>query len=276
MKRIGAEAAVFSRSVYLQYIALFQWATLRGYIAYKVLLPVTQILFFVELGVYGTGRQNALYFALGNALQVTAQAGLYGTIATVANERQFGTLPMLLASPANRLVTFLSRAIVNVLDGIVTVLFGLGITVVVFGLDLRHANLWLLGLCVLLISLTTAGLGLLFGSLGLIMRDAIAISNVVYYLLLVLCGINFPISRLPGLVQVVSYGLPLTRGVQAARQAAAGASITQVGGLLVGELLVGVLYALCGYVLFRWLEAFFLGVVGDKINPFGLSVRFFG
>ena len=255
MKRIGAEAAVFSRSVYLQYIALFQWATLRGYIAYKVLLPVTQILFFVELGVYGTGRQNALYFALGNALQVTAQAGLYGTIATVANERQFGTLPMLLASPANRLVTFLSRAIVNVLDGIVTVLFGLGITVVVFGLDLRHANLWLLGLCVLLISLTTAGLGLLFGSLGLIMRDAIAISNVVYYLLLVLCGINFPISRLPGLVQVVSYGLPLTRGVQAARQAAAGASITQVGGLLVGELLVGVLYALCGYVLFRWLES---------------------
>jgi ABC-2 type transport system permease protein len=254
MKRLGAETAVFARSVYLQYIALFQWATLRGYIAYKVLLPVTQIVFFVELGVYGTGRQNALYFALGNALQVTAQAGLYGTIATVANERQFGTLPMLLASPANRLVTFLSRAIVNVLDGIVTVLFGLGVTVVVFGLDLHHANLWLLGLCVLLISLTTAGLGLLFGSLGLIMRDAIAISNVVYYLLLVLCGINFPVSRLPGLVQVISYCLPLTRGVQAARQAAAGASITEVGGLLAGELLVGVLYALCGYVLFRWLE----------------------
>ena len=254
MNALAAEAAVFARSVYLQYIALFQWATLRGYIAYKVLLPVTQILFFVELGVYGTGRQNALYFALGNALQVTAQAGLYGTIATVANERQFGTLPMLLASPANRLVTFLSRAIVNVLDGMVTVLVGLGLTVIVFGLDLHRANLWLLALCVLLISLTTAGLGLLFGSLGLIMRDAITIANVVYYLLLVLCGINFPISRLPGLVQVISYGLPLTRGVQAARQVAAGASITQVGGLLAGELLVGVVYALCGYALFRWLE----------------------
>jgi len=255
MNRIGAEAAVFARSVYLQYIALFQWATLRGYIGYKVLLPVTQILFFVELGVYGTGRQNALYFALGNALQVTAQAGLYGTIATVANERHFGTLPILLASPANRLVTFLSRAIVNVLDGIVTVLFGLGVTVVVFGLDLHRANLWLLGLCVLLISLTTCGLGLLFGSLGLIMRDAITIANVVYYLLLVLCGINFPISRLPGAVQVISYGLPLTRGVDAARQAAGGASIEHVAGLLVGELVVGVLYALCGYALFRWLES---------------------
>lgn len=256
MKRLVAEATVFARSIYLQYVALFQWATVRGYIAYKVLLPVTQILFFVELGVYGTGRQNALYFALGNALQVTAQAGLYGVISTVANEREFGTLPMLLASPANRLVTFLSRAIVNVLDGIVTVLFGLGITVLIFGLDLHRANLLLLGLCVVLISLTTAGLGLLFGSLGLIMRDAITIANVVYYLLLVLCGINFPISRLPGAVQVISYGLPLTRGVEAAREAAAGASITQIGGLLAGELLVGVLYAMCGYVVFRWLEAY--------------------
>jgi ABC-2 type transport system permease protein len=163
---------------------------------------------------------------------------------------------MLLASPANRLVTFLSRASVNVIDGIVTVVAGLGVTVVIFGLDLHNANLALLGLCVVLISLTTAGLGLLFGSLGLITRDAITIANVVYYLLLILCGINFPISRLPGAVQVISYGLPLTRGVEAARQAAAGASITQVGGLLAGELLVGILYALSGYVVFRLMEAY--------------------
>jgi len=52
MKHLGLEAGVFARSLYLQYVALFQWATVRGYIAYKVLLPVTQILFFVELGVY--------------------------------------------------------------------------------------------------------------------------------------------------------------------------------------------------------------------------------
>jgi ABC-2 type transport system permease protein len=74
----------------------------------------------------------------------------------------------------------------------------------------------------------------------------------VYYLLLVLCGINFPISRLPEVVQVASYGLPLTRGVEAAREVATGASITQIGGLLLGELLVGVVYALAGYMLFRW------------------------
>jgi ABC-2 type transport system permease protein len=256
MSRVAAEAAVFARSTYLQYVALFQWATVRGYVAYKVLLPVTQILFFVELGIYATGRQNALYFALGNALQLTANAGIFGVIATVANERQFGTLPILLGSPANRLVTFLSRAIVNVIDGIATVVIGLLVAVILFGLDLQHANLPLLGLCVLVLSGTTAGLGLMFGSIGLVMRDAIIIANVVYYILLVVCGINFPVSSLPGPLQLVSYALPLTRGVQAAREAAAGASLQHVAGLLSGEVLVGLVWAFGGYVLFRLLEGY--------------------
>ena len=254
MRKLLAETGVFLRSTYLQYVALFQWASVRGYVAYKVILPVTQILFFVELGVYATGKQNALYFALGNALQLTANAGIFGVIATVANERQYGTLPILLASPSNRLVTFLSRAIVNVIDGIATVTVALTVAVLLFGLDLHHANFAVLAFCVVVISLTTAGLGLMFGSIGLVMRDAIIIANVVYYVLLIVCGINFPVSRLPGVVQVISYSLPLTRGVQAARDAAAGASFGQVSGLVAGELLVGVLWALAGYVLFRLLE----------------------
>ena len=255
MTTFAAYTQIFLRSTWLQYLALFQWATLRGYVGYKLILPITQILFFVELGVYATGRQNALYFAIGNAMQITANAGIFGVIATVANERQYGTLPMLLASPANRLVTFLSRAVVNTIDGISSVIVALALVVVIFGLNLNQANLPLLGLCVLIVSMTTAGLGLLFGSIGLVMRDAIVIANVVYYLLLVFCGINFPVDRLPLAMQVIAYSLPLTRGVEAARMAAAGASFSDVSGLLAGELTIGVVYAAIGYALFRWLES---------------------
>jgi ABC-2 type transport system permease protein len=254
VRRLAGEAGVFARSTYLQYIALFQWATVRGYVAYKIILPVAQMLFFVELGVYATGPGNAGYFALGNALQITANAGIFGVIATVANERQFGTLPILLGSPATRIVTFLSRAVVNVIDGVATVLIGFLIAMLFFGLDLRHADVPLLAVCVVVVSISTAGLGLMFGSIGLVMRDAIIIANVVYYLLLITCGVNFPVSRLPAAVQVVSYSLPLTRGVEAAREAVAGASLGHVGGLLAGELAVGAVWALCGYVLFRVLE----------------------
>ena len=254
MRRLASEVAVFARSTYFQYVALFQWASARGYVAYKILLPVAQMLFFVELGVFATGPENAPYFALGNALQLTANAGIFGVIATVANERHFGTLPILLGSPANRLVTFMSRAVVNVLDGIVTVIIGFVIAIGLFGLDLHHANIPLLALCVVVVSLSTAGLGLMFGSVGLVMRDAIIVANVIYYLMLVLCGVNFPVSRLPGAVQLISYSLPLTRGVEAAREAVAGASFGQVAGLLGGELLVGLAWALAGYALFATLE----------------------
>lgn len=246
--------AAFARSTWLQYVALFQWATPLGFFAYMIALPVTQIVFFVQLGVFATGPGNALYFALGNSLQLQANSGIFGVIATVSNERQYGTLPLLLASPANRLLTFMSRSVVNVLNGIVSVVFALGITALIYGLDLRAANLPLLGLCIIVISMTTAGLGLLFGSLGLVMRDSIIVANVVYYGLLILCGVNFPVSRLPDALQVVAYSLPLTRGVLAAREAVAGAAFGQVAGLLAGELLVGAIYAGLGYALFRLLE----------------------
>lgn len=248
------QAAAFARSVWLQYVALFQWATPLGYLAYKVFLPVAQIVFFVQLGVFATGPGNALYFALGNSLQLTANGGIYGVIATVANERYLGTLPILLGSPANRLVTFMSRSIINVLDGIASVVFGLLVTAFLYGFDLARSNLLVLGLCIVVISMTTAGLGLLFGSLGLVMRDSIIIANVVYFGLLILCGINFPVTRLPGALQAVAYSLPLTRGVAAARAAVSGAGLGQVAGLLAGELVVGAVYAGLGYALFRLFE----------------------
>jgi ABC-2 type transport system permease protein len=245
---------IFFRSCWFQYRAMFNWATPIGYLSYKILQPIGQILFFTELGTFATGRSNALYFALGNALQLTAINGIFGVVMSVGNERQFGTLPILLGSPANRLVTFLGRAVVHVIDGIGGVAVGLAIAFVMFRIDLGHANLGLLALCVMTISLSTAGLGLMFGSVSLIMRDVFVIANAVYYLLLVFCGINFPVSRLPEWAQVVSTVLPLTRGVQAAREVVSGADLSQVSGLLAGELGIGLAYALTGYAMFRWLE----------------------
>jgi ABC-2 type transport system permease protein len=245
---------IFLRTCWFQYLAMFNWATPIGYVSYKLLLPISQILFMTELGTFATGRSNALYFALGNALQLTAINGIFGVISTVGNERQFGTLPILLASPANRLITFLGRAFVHVLDGMAGVVVGLALAIILFGLDLSHANLWLLAICVVTISLSTAGLGLMFGSLSLIMRDVFFIANAAYYLLLVFCGINIPVDRLPAWAQVISNALPLTRGVQAARDAVAGGAPGQVAGLLAGELAVGLVFAVIGYGLFIWLE----------------------
>jgi ABC-2 type transport system permease protein len=242
------------RGCWLQYVALFSWATPIGYLSYKIVLPLAQLTFFFYLGRFGGGARAASFAVLGNALQLIAINAIYGVVQAVAIEREFGTLPILLGSPANRAATFLGRAFVHVLDGTFGVFLALVVAAVLFRVDFTHADLPVLALSVVLIALTTSGLGLAFGSLALIMRDIWVFSNTIYYLLLVLCGINFSLTLLPGWVRAISYSIPLTRGVEAAREAVAGASIGDVSGLLLGEVLVGAAYAAVGYALFRLLE----------------------
>jgi ABC-2 type transport system permease protein len=72
--------------------------------------------------------------------------------------------------------------------------------------------------------------------------------------MLIVSGANVPLHRLPGWIQTISSGIPLTHGIQAAREIAAGASIAGAGDLLLKEAAVGVVYLLVGLVMLRWFE----------------------
>jgi hypothetical protein len=55
-------------------------------------------------------------------------------------------------------------------------------------------------------------------------------------------------------MQAVSQLLPFTHGLEAVRQAADGAGLGQVGGLIAIEFGIGVLYAVGAFSLFTYLE----------------------
>ncbi|MDQ2983458.1 MAG: ABC transporter permease [Actinomycetota bacterium] len=57
--------------------------------------------------------------------------------------------------------------------------------------------------------------------------------------MLLFCGVNLPLSALPGWMEAIGRCLPLTHGIAAAREVTAGASLGSVGGLLWREALVG-------------------------------------
>ncbi|MCJ7723196.1 MAG: hypothetical protein MUP03_03595, partial [Anaerolineales bacterium] len=65
-------------------------------------------------------------------------------------------------------------------------------------------------------------------------------------------------------LQVVAYGLPLTRGIAAARLAMAGAGWSTISSLVWGELLTGLVYVCIGYMLLTWFEK--LSLVDGKIE----------
>ncbi len=252
--RIVVNLRLFWQGTVLSYIALFHWLQPTTYLASKVLMPLFQLLFFTFLGSFATGPSNASFYVIGNAIQITAVSGIYGVTMSIGGDRWDGTLPYLFGTPANRLVMFVGRAFLHILDGMVGVVIALTWGVLLLGLNLSHTNLPGLALTILVTTFSTAGLGLLMGCLSLITVNVMFINNAVYFVLLIFSGANIPLSQLPGWMLILAEGLPLTRGIASARALIAGASLSQVLPLLAGEFVVGLVYLSLGYVLFRWFE----------------------
>ncbi len=254
MKKIANNFRLFWQGAVLAYVALFHWLRPTQYAASKIIMPLAQMFFFVYLGTYATGAGNASFYIIGNAIQITAVSGIFGVTMSIGGERNEGTLPYLFGTPANRLMIFLGRAFMNIIDGALGVVIAFIWGVVLLGLDLSHTNLGGLAATILITTISTCGLGLLLGSLSLITVNVMFVNNFVYFLLLIFSGANVPINQLPAWMQAISYVLPLTRGIAAGRLLVSGANLASVAPLLWGELGIGLIYGFLGYLLFTAFE----------------------
>ena len=251
---IFSNVRIFFEGAVLSYRALFRWLRPSTYLASKVLSPLTMMIFFVYIGAYASGSNNASYYVIGNALIFTASSGIFGVTMSIGGERWTGTLPYLFGSPANRMAMFAGRSLVHILDGILGVFIGLGWGVLLFGLDLAKTDPLALMFVIMVTTFSTASLGLLMGCLSLITRNVMLVNNTVYFLLLLFSGANLVVETLPKWMQVISKGLPLTRGVSASRLIINGGKLQDVLPMMRVEFLIGVGLSLLGYIMFRVFE----------------------
>jgi ABC-2 type transport system permease protein len=254
MAQLTRNLQLFFQGAYLSYVALFHWLRPAQYLATKVVNPLWQIMFFTLMGIYGSGGESASFYIIGNALVQTALNGIFGVTFSITGERWTGTLPYLFGTPANRLTLFLGRSLIHILDGMLGVLIGLLWGVLLLNLDLSQADPLGLLTVILITSISTAGLGLALGSLSLVTRNVMFVNNTAFFGLLILSGANIAIEKLPVAIQFISYGLPLTRGIQAARAIVGGTSFSEVMPLMRMEMLIGFIYAFIGYLLFKTFE----------------------
>jgi ABC-2 type transport system permease protein len=238
----------------ISYRALFNWISPGMYVTTMLGSPLFQILFFTYLGRFAGSHDDA-FFIVGNAIQIAAMSGIYGMTMGIANERQYGTLQPLLATPANRLAIFSGRALPFVVNGFVVSAFGFVVSWLLLDFRPAEGSVPALVVAVIVTTCSCVALGMLIGSIGLRARDVFFGANLVYFLMLLVCGVNVANDDLPGWLGAIGRCLPLTHGIDAARQIAAGASLGDVRGLLVTEALVGLAYATAAYALFRVFEA---------------------
>jgi ABC-2 type transport system permease protein len=244
---------VFFVGGYLSYRALFNWMHWSYYVPTMLGSPIFQVLFFAYVGRFAQLRDDE-FFVTGNAVQLSAMAGVYGMAMTIGGERWTQTLSPLMASPASRLPLFLGRSLPLIANGIVTSAFAFTVGWLLLDFEMAPAQIPALAVVVAASAFACTSLGLVVGALGLRARDVFFVANLVVFLLLLFCGVNIPLESLPGWMEAVARALPLTHGIEAAREVADGASLAEVDHLVWTELGIGAVYAALGYALFRVFE----------------------
>jgi len=251
---LRANLRVFFIGGLIAYRGLFNWISPAYYIPTMLLGPIFQILFFAYLGRYSHSGSDA-FFAVGNAVQVSAMAGVFGMALTIGGERWTQTLSPVLASPANRLALFLGRALPQIANGLFVSVVGFVAARLLLDFHPALASVPTLALVVVVTTVSCTAFGLAVGALGLRLRDVFLVANPAYFLMLLLCGVNVRLDALPTWLATIGRSLPLTHGIAAARRVAAGAPLADVGGLVGTEIGVGAAWALAAYAMLRFFEA---------------------
>jgi ABC-2 type transport system permease protein len=225
----------------------------------KLIMSLSQMAFFVFVGQFLITTGNApgslvAYIAIGNAMSVLSWNTVFSVINITSHDKWDGTLPLVLATPAPRLPLFVGRAMIHVFDGMLSVVISFVYAVFLFGVNLGSTNILALIVVVFLTAFAMAGFGLLIGGFSFYFREPLVFANIFTFVLLIFCGVNFPVEDLPPPLQMVSYVFPLTYGINAGRKIIVGATLTDVVPLLGQMLIAGLVSIMLGYIFFRAFE----------------------
>lgn len=245
---------IFFSSALFSFRAQFDWLNPSMWLTMKLVLSLSQMAFFVFVGLFSQGAEAVSFIAIGNALQSVSWNTVFAVINITGQDKWSGTLPLVLATPAGRLPLFVGRAMMHVLDGLLSVTISFFFAAFLFGVDFSQANVLALALTVFLTAFTMSGYGLLIGGFSFYFRNPMVFANIFTFVLLIFCGVNFPVQSLPEPLQAASYAFPLTYGITAARNAISGATFFDISFTLGQMLTVGLLSMMLGFLLFRSFE----------------------
>ena len=216
--------------------------------------PLITLVFYVLLASFSFNTDNLTHWVVGNSFLLCVNVSLFTLGQGFGSERFFGRLRLIIASPENKLMTVLQKALFPTFVAMVTVFAGFIIVGLVFNVPFYEINLWLFLLIVMISMFAVSGFGLLMAAFSLLSDNMHLLLNTMNYVLLIFCGANFPISQMPVWAGVLSRMLPLTRGIEAANLLFAEHTFSEISGLLLGELAVGVTLFLLAFLTLKYAE----------------------
>jgi ABC-2 type transport system permease protein len=202
-----------------------------------------------------TGASDFIgYIVIGTTVWMWQNIVLWDVGFSLRNEQMRGTLESNWLSPTWRFSYLLGHTGPQ----IISMLMFIGITALEFGLMFGvklHGSVWMILLVMLAAIPSIYGLGFAFASLVITVKEANAFVFLIRGLVMIFCGITFPISLLPGWMQSIAKWMPQTYLIHGMRAAAfSNAGITELWPDLIPLLLFGTFWLVVGYSTFLWME----------------------
>ena len=237
-------------------IALFIW---------PVIFPMGYILTARALsGVDGSGLttfQNATglneyvgFIAVGTMIWMWQNIVLWAIGYSLRNEQMRGTLESNWLSPTWRFSYLLGSSIPQMVSMFMLMLVSGLEYAFLFKVNFS-GSLWLTLLVILAAIPSVYGLGFAFASVVITLKEANAFVFLVRGIVMIFCGITYPLAILPGWMQSVAQWLPQTYIIHAVRTAALS---TEGFGAVAFDLkmlvIFGIFWLALGYFLFNIME----------------------
>jgi ABC-2 type transport system permease protein len=194
------------------------------------------------------------FIAVGTTIWMWQNIVLWNVGFALREEQLRGTLESNWLSPTWRFSYLLGSSLVHLF----TMLIFLAISALEYSLffGVRFNGSLPLALLVLVASIPPIyGLGFAFASLVITAKEANQFVFLVRGLVMIFCGITFPVSLLPGWMQEIARWMPQTYIIHAMRSAAlSGADLAALLPDLTALALFGAFWLAAGYLLFNWME----------------------
>jgi ABC-2 type transport system permease protein len=194
------------------------------------------------------------YIAIGTTIWMWQNVVLWNVGFSLRNEQLRGTLESNWLSPTWRFAYLLGSSFPQLFSMLIFLTISALEYVFLFGVHFQ-GSLWLALLVILVAIPSIYGLGFAFASLVITAKEANAFVFLVRGIVMIFCGITFPVSLLPTWMQSLTYWLPQTYIIHAMRSATlSSAGLGAISHDLTMLLVFGLAWLAIGYVAFNLME----------------------
>ncbi|HET7478238.1 MAG TPA: ABC transporter permease [Rubrobacteraceae bacterium] len=210
-------------------------------------------------GGQGIDTERLMTYLLVGALIWSYLSMLFDVLSeTVSWERWEGTIEYTFMSPTSRVTHLLGMGVYAVIYGIMRTGIILGVVSLMFELDLSNANYWGALLVLAACSISLVGFGVVAAVMPLLSPEkGQQVTYIISALLLLVSGVYYPVSVLPGWMQAIAKFSPVTYALDGSRAALLrGAGAAELWDSIWPLLVMGAVFVPLGLWIFHLGEGY--------------------